>query len=325
MEPDTSVSMCRSDRLHVVTREDRLAEFSGLKLLLASLRHKCPDIRVSAYLKSDHIAVEGEHLRSIHPEVQLVPMDDAIGWACKPAVLLRALASESRDDAMVMWVDTDIIAMRDFSELADTPSDLVLSAEESNPNPNDELSRRQELLGLPVGSPRQSTISSAVIGVRRSHRGLLEAWQRGVETPQFKDQQRLPEDARLLFGDQEVWEAVLCTTEFQEIPVRLLRNFNEMLQATYTSYVTKSQMQREVAPFFLHATGNLKPWRKSRMRFAQEVFPYFDRAQTYLGSLADDQALPFRSSSIAARIFKRVAGFDLYTHLRRAHHRIKHR
>lgn len=130
MEPEVSESEYRCDRIHVVTREDRLAEFTGLRLLLASLQHRCAQVRVSAYLKSEHIAVEGARLRAIHPALQLVPMDEEVGWACKPAVLLHALASENCDDAMVMWIDTDMIVMRDFSELANTPADWVLSAEE---------------------------------------------------------------------------------------------------------------------------------------------------------------------------------------------------
>jgi hypothetical protein len=309
-------------RLHVVTREDRVAEFAGLRLLLASLQRFSPDIKVSAYLLSDHIAAEGDRLKGIHPGVRLVPMDEVNGWACKPAVLLDALAQEAGDDGMVLWVDTDIMVLRDISALAQTPPDLVLVAEESNPNDNSEIARRQTYLGLPVGTARASTISSAVVGVRHRHSAMVEAWRRGVESPEFKKQQQLPHHQRLLFGDQEVWEAVVCTPRFDQVGVRFLRNFNEMLQATYTSHVTRHQMQQETEPYFVHATGNLKPWRASRARLTQEVFPFFDTAREYLPVLAPEFSPAFARKSASATLIKAILGFRGYTHLRRMLYRI---
>lgn len=322
MTPKAAGHAGRSSRLHVVTREDRVAEFAGLRLLLASLHRFSPDVRVSAYLLSDHIAAEGERLRSIHPAVRLVPMDEVNGWACKPAVLLDALAQETADDTMVLWIDTDILALRDIAALAETPRDLVLVAEESNPNDNSEIARRQAYLGLPAGSARTSTISSAVVGVRHRHRALVEEWRRGVESPGFKAQQELPHHQRLLFGDQEVWEAVICTPRFDHVGVRFLRNFNELLQATYTSHVNSDQMRRETEPYFVHATGNLKPWRASRARLTQEVFPYFDTARQYLPALSPEFSPAFARKSNSASLIKAVLGFRGYTHLRRMLHRI---
>lgn len=312
----------RTNQLHVVTREDRVAEFAGLRLLLASLQRFSPDVRVSAYLLSDHIAAEGERLRGIHPNVRLVPMDEVNGWACKPAVLLDALGQETSDECMVLWVDTDIVVLRDISALAHTPQDLVLVAEESNPNDNSEVARRQSYLGLTVGAARASTISSAVVGVRHRHSALVEQWRQGVESPEFKTQQQLPHHQRLLFGDQEVWEAVICTPRFDHVGVRFLRNFNELLQATYTSHVTRRQMKQETAPYFVHATGNLKPWRASRARLTQEVFPYFDTAREYLPVLSPEFSSAFARRSTWATLLKATLGFRGYTQLRRMLHRL---
>jgi hypothetical protein len=233
-------------------------------------------------------------------------------------------ALESADEEqLVLWLDTDIIALRPLEEaLLSVPHDVVITAEESNPNPNLRLLERQKLLDISLGSARETTISSSVVGVRKRHLPIIGEWKSGVETEAFVKQQQLPLRERLLFGDQEVWEAVLCSSGNLDLKVKILRNFNEMLQGTYTSYTPRDQRKGCATPLFVHATGNLKPWRKSRLRLAQEIFPYYDHAQSYLDALTVSERQYFEKEGLVSRAFKTIAGFEGYSRLRRLHHRI---
>ncbi len=312
-------SMSKRLPIRVVAREDRVSEFAGVRLLLASLLRHAPNVTVSLYISPEEAAQLGPELRKIHPHVDMVEFEHDGGWACKPYVLLDALQT-AQEDELVLWLDTDIMLLSSLEDLLTGPPEEVITAEESNPNQNLDVLKRQRLLGFPTGQPRQTTISSSVVGVRRRHLSLLNDWAKGVETEEFKHQQQIPHHQRLLFGDQEVWEAALCSKTHAETPVRILRNFNEMLQGTYTSYQPADQQRGLKAPLFVHATGNLKPWRVNKLRLTQEVFPYYDVAQEYLEALPAADRAHFQQPSFAGRLV-RLVGFENYAALRRLSHR----
>lgn len=300
----------------VVIREDRLSDFAGVRLVLASLWRRSPESAVKVYLTAEHTARFQAELLELHPLAQFVEYSGASSWACKPSVLLDALTRVGSEERVV-WLDTDIVVLRSLTALAQCEPDRMYVAEESNPNPNELLHRRQELLGIETGSARETTISSAVVGVTSRHRAVLEMWEAKVNSAPFLHQQTLTPRKRLLFGDQEVLEAVVCGRNFADLPVTILRNWQDLLQATYTSFGPARPSGQCAAPLLIHATGNLKPWRRSRLRTAQELFPYFDEAQPYLSVLPVEDRLAFRGRSLFARAFKTLATFEDYARLRR--------
>jgi hypothetical protein len=308
--------------LTVAIREDRLAEFAGVRLVLASLWRHCPEIAVKVYLTPEHIDLLAEQLHVIHPAAELRAFAGVSGWACKPAVLLDALG-RAGDGERVLWLDTDTIVVRSLAELTAVPGDRIIVAEETNPNDNALLARRQALLGVAPGVPRETTISSAVVGVTARHRAILEHWDRLVRSEIFLAQQKLPSRARLLFGDQEILEAVLCSPEWAEVGVEILRNWRDLLQGTYTAYGPAPPPRQAGKPLLVHATGDLKPWRRSRLRLAQEIFPYFDQGQSYLAALPVEDRAAFQSRSRIARAFKACAKFEDYARLRRLLSRVQ--
>jgi hypothetical protein len=102
--------------------------------------------------------------------------------------------------------------------------------------------------------------------------------------------------------------------------VTILRNWREMLQATYTP----SSIGYRGLPgphLFVHATGGLKPWRPVRFRLTQEIFPYFDAAQRYLDELEPSERAAFVERSRVAKVWKAALGsFRSYVWLRRTLH-----
>lgn len=326
--PGAEAAAARSDSrpvasLLAVLCEDRFIEAPGVKVLLASLHRHAPNVPVLCYLGQPFIDRYGPSLRRIHPGAQLLPYEGPSSWACKPAVLRSALATVG-DDVRVLWVDCDIAVSGPLDSLLAFPSDVIITAEESNPNPNRQVQARQRALGLAEGTPRETTISSAVAGVCRQHEPLLAEWGRLVSTDLFAQQQRLPWNQRLLPGDQEVWEAVLCSAPHRDKPVHLLRNWREMIQATYTCESERPAKNRRGDGMFIHATGALKPWRQSRLRMAQELFPYFDAARDYMDLLDEEERQHLWVRSTLACAWKSVlGGFRTYALARRGLHRLQ--
>ena len=104
-------------------------------------------------------------------------------------------------------------------------------------------------------------------------------------------------------------EAVACSAPFRDTPLHVLRNHNEMVQATYSPHPPPDgERPRQRPPLFVHATGDLKPWRTRGTRLAKEVFPYFDHARPYLDRLDPADREAFRSTSPPARWAKTLLG-----------------
>ena len=295
--------------LTVVAHENRAGEMVGLRLLVASLARHAPDVPVVAYVPAALLADVDDSLQKLHPHSSTVPFDTDAGWGCKPTVMLHALDAQRDPAGRVLWIDTDILAVDGLERLAAVPAETLILAEESNPNDNRKIGDRQRALGLEPGDPRVTTLSSCVVGATAAHRPLLEAWEAGVATDIFRESQAKPWGERLLPGDQEVLEAVACSATFRDTPLHVLRNHNEMVQATYTPHPPPDgERPRQRPPLFVHATGDLKPWRTRGTRLAKEIFPYFDRAKPYLHRLEPHERDAFRSTSPPARWCKALLG-----------------
>lgn len=303
--------------LQLVLCEGRAGDATGVKLLLASAARYAPQAEVVAYLSGALFSMAAE-LEKLHPRARVVKYEGPENWSCKPAVILQAMR-ETQGERRWLWVDVDILIAGDLSPLSAVPADVALVAEESNPNSNGRVVPRQQALGMNVGRPRVTTLSSCVIGLTRAHQPLIEQWQQLMTLSAFVDEQaKPPAERKLFFGDQEVWEAVLCAGDQVDRPIKLLRNFREMLQATYTHHVVP------LAPrgpgehaMFVHATGNLKPWRKTPQRLTQEMFPYFRLGRQYRSALSPVERAAFTQRSAAAWTWQHLlGGFTSYRRFR---------
>lgn len=249
----------KAEGTSIVLCEGRVSEAAGVKLLLASLARHAPEWDVLAYLSEPLFSRIGAACVRIHPRTLLRRYNGPEDWSCKPAVLMAAL--DEVPDRRVIWVDTDILVIGNLSSLARVPTQTLIVAEESNPNDNARVPLRQDKLGLARAAPRETTISSCVIGVTARHRPLLTRWQSLMSHDAFLAEQSLPPRQRRLFrGDQEVWELVLCEAEHRSVPLYWLTNDSQLVQANYTPYRRRPMLVGDER-LFVHATGDLKPWR----------------------------------------------------------------
>jgi len=314
--------------LVLVAQEGRPDGMVGLRLLVASLARFSPDLPIQAFVPTAMVDEVQRSISAIHPFASTTAFDTEIGWGCKPTVLLQALAAADDPRTRVVWIDADILACDQVERLAALPHETLVVAEETNHHANPRVEERQQALGLTPGPTRVTTLSSCVVGVTNAHRELLKAWEAGVLTDLFASMQGLPWGERLLPGDQEVLEAVACCGEFRQTPLHVLRNHNQMVQATYTPQTPlDGQRPGQHPPLFIHATGNLKPWRTQDSRLTKEMFPYFDHAQPYLDHLEPGERAAFTSSSFPARLCKGLLGtqrgFRAYVAARRLHRRLR--
>lgn len=311
----------------LVAHENRTSDMVGVRLLVASLARHSPDQPVQIFVPPALADDVQASIQRIHPQATAVPFVTDIGWGCKPTVLLQVLDAAPTPDTRVMWIDSDIIVRDSIQRLAAVPVETLIIAEETNPHDNPRLPERHKALGFEPGPPRVTTLSSCIVGVTARHRALLQAWEAGVQTDLFADMQKLPWSQRLLPGDQEVLEAVVCSAPFADTPLRVLRNHNEMVQATYTpDPPMDGHKPGQTPPLFVHATGNLKPWRTVDSRLTKEMFPYFEHAQPYLDQLEPGEADAFNPRCTPAIWWKRLLGpaaaFKSYVTLRRLQRRL---
>lgn len=303
--------------------EGRKRDFVGVKLLLASLQTYVPGATVLAYLSQPLLSRCEAELASLHPGLELIEYRGPEDWSCKPAVLLDAL--DRMPGHRVVWVDVDILVAGDLSALAGVEHETLIVAQESNPNDNARVPLRHAALDVDLGTPRETTVSSCVIGATEAHRDLLVRWRTLMEHPAFLAEQILPARQRKLFmGDQEVWEAVLCEPANAHRPIQWLLNDVQMVQVNYAPTPTKISNVAPGGRMFIHATGNLKPWRGGASRVTQELFPYFRSAGPYMGSLDVLERTHFKQQSTIAFLWEHVGGgFVSYRATRRLLNRLR--
>ena len=299
-----------------------MSDAIGVKLIAASLARHAPQWPVLAYLSEPLRSTIEAQLKSIHPNLRVLEYRGPENWSCKPAVLLQALADAP--GMRLLWLDVDILVVGDPSPLARVDNGTLIIAEESNPNDNALVARRQEVLGMESTPPRETTISSCVIGVTEAERPMLTRWQALMQHEAFLREQALPVQQRhLFFGDQEVWELVVCEASNRARPAYWLTNDSQMVQGTYTAHRRAAMPVRDHA-MFVHATGNLKPWRGGARRSGQEMFPYFWQAKPYLHVLTAVERAHFAQLSGLAWIWRHfLGGFNTYRAARRLMNRLR--
>ncbi|MGY3604059.1 MULTISPECIES: hypothetical protein [unclassified Bradyrhizobium] len=284
----------------VCAYEDRANCETGVRLLIASLCKHSP--RAPVVLHFPPANAEFKRWLAQFPNVELRTHISAerLGWNIKPLVLLAALDEGHRE---AIWIDTDIILTKPVEELfCALDHETFAVAEESLWGTHDDSgAKRARAWGLPIGREMPFALNSCVLRATDRHRGLIERWRDLLSHKDYRAAQKImPVHHRPvhLTGDQDVLCALLCSTEFSNVPVRILRRGEAVLQIFgLKSYTIAERLQsmRYGVPAFIHAQG-FKPWtdehdgpgiREYLHRAYYDTSPYIWIARTYRDQIGD--------------------------------------
>lgn len=271
----------------VCVHEDRAEYLTGLKLTVLSLARHCPDLPV--IISCPYPSNAFRDWVAALPNAQLIS-ERALagrGWNVKPKILLRCLDLGHRD---VIWIDTDMLIVRDFRpRLAHIDDETLVVAQEGYWGQLQGGTYRTVAWGLKPGRTFSATANTAITRVTSLHVELLKAWETLLNHPAYIRAMGQPYYARPLhmLSDMEVFTALICSTEFSHIPVEMLARGTDIAQcfgpAGYTPTERLSNL-RQGLPTFIHSQG-YKPWERasepgavwsSEERFLKRLRQYYD-------------------------------------------------
>ena len=237
--------------------EDRGIEEFGLRLAVCGIRRHCPSAEIVVYRSEPTRDFAGwlDERRAV-----LVPHRPAgaSSWNCKPHALLPLLR-EGR--SQVVWMDSDVLMTRPCDALFGGCDERELGVcEEYRGAPHQGSELRTRGWGLPLGRVFPRTLNTAVLRLTPRHIPLLERWRELLADPRYVPWQTRPLNDRPLhcWGDQDVLNALLGSTEFADLPVRILRTGREIIHcSSLTSFTVLERFRRAfgAAPHFVHGQG----------------------------------------------------------------------
>jgi hypothetical protein len=281
--------------------ENRLSCETGVRLLIASAARHSPhfDVQLFFPVATDEFKAWLLNFPNVslnHYEIQ----GPWSGWNIKPEIFRTLFANGFEN---LLWVDTDIIITRDIGELyEDVSEDMVIIAEEALCSSHfDGDALRARSWGLPVGRKMPFQVNTGVLGLSLRHSRLLERWAATLRSPDYLAAMAMPWHARPrhFMGDQEVLNALLCSTEFSDVTLKYLTRGREIIQYFGSAGYTLSERFTNLIrgqPIFIHSLGHkawmpMKPARgvKDRVLQAyQEVSPYTFAARRYVIHLPEN-------------------------------------
>ena len=275
----------------VIVYEDRADHLIGVKLLLASLRHFEPGMKIKLVLPG-----LPDYLTSQFTDYSQITVDSRqrglSGWDVKPELL-----SEALDDGYenALWLDADLILTAPLVPLLDRfAADSFITTEEPLGPRRPGSALRTPAWGLPLGRVLPVTLNSSVIRASRSHRDLLEAWVGLLRRNDYRAAQALSWNIRPdhLMGDQDALTALLGAHEFADIPLGLLRQGIDIAHCFNEDGFSVSQRIRHAfrpLPPLVHAQGR-KPWVDAGNRALHtELSPYCWAALPFASALTPDE------------------------------------
>lgn len=279
--------------------ESRPTHADALALAAESLLATAPGSAVRLYAPP---GCEGRFARyRAVPGVELLPaaLPPELGWNIKPAILLAALAAGA-DEAI--WLDSDLIVLRDPAPLLDGLDTSVLVATEEALWGKDRIDDGQRTAGWGLTSRRTFgvTLNSCVLRVTGAHRQLIEHWAALLGSADYRAAQRLGWGDRPthMIGDQDVLTALLGADPYTGLPVRVLRRGGDIIQffgPVGFTIAERLMLARGDGPVFVHSQGG-KPWASGEPgtspldRFLAvylDTSPYVIAARRYAASLPD--------------------------------------
>lgn len=288
--------------MQVCIYEDRPSAEPGLRLLIASLLAHNPGVRV--HLHYSQANYQFANWLKCYSSVTL-DQETAFSegnWNVKPEVLLRAL---DRGEPEVVWIDSDIIVNGTLETVIGHLDDyaLVVTEEALWGAPDDGAADRAQLWGFLVGRTLPFTLNSCVLRVTPLHRLLLQAWAQCLRADHYVTAQAGIHSERPphLAGDQDVLTALLCSNDFADVPLKILRRGRHILQVFGLKAFTLGErgvVLRHGLPTFVHAQGP-KPWQHAPYNLLEQAFadtsPYKVLAFKYRDSLTAREWLQPRS------------------------------
>lgn len=271
----------------ICVHEDRAEYLIGLKLTVLSLIRHCPGVPV--IISCPHPSDSFRQWVATLPNAELIadPAFAGHGWNVKPKLLLRCL-NEGHPD--VMWIDTDILIVRDFRpRLAHLNDETVVVAQEGYWGQYQGGTYRTEAWGLKPGRSFPATANTAITRVTPRHIELLQAWETMLNHPAYVHAISRPYYERPLhmLSDMEVFTALIGSADFSHIPVEMLERGTDIAQcfgpAGYTP-TERLRNLRESLPLFIHSQG-FKPWERAsspreiwsqQERFLSSLRRYYD-------------------------------------------------
>lgn len=250
--------------LNLCTFENRESHLIGSKILALSLEKFCTNFHLTIFLPHDLMDFKiwaDQHCKNV--TVREGSFEKS-GWNIKPEVLLKML----EDANHAVWIDSDIICVRDLNEMLANidPMNLVL-AQDALPYPKE--NERTAFFSLSTKRKLEKSINSCFIRVTKSeyHINVLRSWSQLMSTQKYKSNQDSPfaERPDYMIGDQDVLEAVLASEiagSTSELPITYLRSGNELITTIVPEAFSVSQRIRASylkRPFLIHGQGT-QPW-----------------------------------------------------------------
>jgi hypothetical protein len=306
-------------RTIVCIHEDRPSCMPGAKLTALSMRDHYPQLEVVISCPNPSPAFEDWIEQQAGIRLLHTPELTDCGFNIKPRLLLRQL-DEGYDN--VIWVDSDIVAIRPLATRLDVHApDVFVATQETYWGQQQGGTKRTIDWGLTPGRDMPVTVNSGILRVTEHHRELLNAWQQMLAHPTYRAVQKMPWYERPLhmITDQEVLTGLLGSGQFADVPLLLLQRGRDIAQCFGPSGFTPLERMRCIAadmPAFVHAMGP-KPWDRSALlavigeepsmlklrryyeNVALELSPYFALAPRYREALAGDDDWMHRRSNVA--------------------------
>jgi hypothetical protein len=243
--------------------EDRLACEPSIKILVLSLNAHCPEVMINLFYPPAGREFMAWIEKYPQVRIQTEQLTEGAAWNVKPQAIMHLL-DQGYDE--VLWIDSDVIVTRSiiplFSDLTRqtfVASDHTLANERWDPN-----ALRARLWGFQVGRVLPFAVSSGVLRATQDHYHLMERWWELLQSKEYQDshQKGWKRSPIHMKGDQDVLTALLTSTEFSQVPIRLLRRGREIVLFDGIFGYTVWDRVRNLlwgAPALVHIAG-LKPW-----------------------------------------------------------------
>jgi len=281
--------------------EDRPGAEIGVKLLILSLAEGCSHPRAVLFLPEPTDGFRRWLQSFPWVELRTERLRGAGSCVVKPSALL-ALLDQGHPD--VVWLDTDLLALRDPQILfAGMEPDGVGMAQEIRSASRQGTECRTRGWGMEVGRTLPFTLSSCILRVTPRHRELVLEWRRLMESDDFTRHLEVPMPVRPIhaMGDQDVLNALLGSKAWAGLPLRVFP-LGEAV-AHCGGAVTYSVGERlghlfGKEPVFLHSLSS-KPWQlldpdwifggtnRRYRELMQELSPYLMASRRYRDRLED--------------------------------------
>jgi hypothetical protein len=242
--------------------EDRTAHEPSLKLLLLSIHAHCPGMEINLF----YPPADKNFLAWVqkYPQVRLQAIDlpKGVGWNVKPLAIMRLL-EQGFDE--VIWTDSDVIVTRNIAPIfSGIDSQVFMISDQGRDNQGLNAVRARSW-GLPIGRVLPFELNSGVLRATKDHLSLVRRWLELVQSKEYQQFQQEVGWAKSpihMKGDQDVLTALLVSTEFSHVPVRLIRTGqNIILFDGIFGYTVGARIRSLLrgSPPFIHIPG-FKPW-----------------------------------------------------------------